>query len=167
MIILAVDPSVSHLGWGAIQVKPNNSAQYLASGTIYNKPSMTLSVKLAKIFTKLDELIKIHNVTLLVTENVYLDKDLMATLSLSYARAIVIALAGLHNMELYEVHSSNVKKVITGSGRASKDQVKYMIETLLPPAKTDSHDESDALAMAYAAFIHKTTSNRLFEAAGS
>lgn len=161
MIILGIDPSVNHMGWGVVSVENASKASYLASGTIYTNKLWSTGEKLAKIFTLLSTIIKEQNITHLALENVFLDKDLVATLSLSYARGVVMMLASQHKLELSEVHSSNVKKTVAGSGRASKEQIQYMIEKLLFPVKTETRDESDALAIAYTCFIVKTTNNLL------
>jgi crossover junction endodeoxyribonuclease RuvC len=160
-IILGIDPSVNHMGWGVISVQHANSALYIASGTIFTNRLWSTGQKLAKIFTQLNEIITQHEITDIALETVFLDKDLVATLSLSYARAIIMMLASQNNIELAEVHASNVKKTVSGSGRASKEQIQYMIQTLLKPAKPETQDESDALAIAYTCFINSTTASRL------
>lgn len=160
-VILGIDPSVNHMGWGVISVQNSTSAVYVKSGTIFTNRVASTGAKLAKIFAELNKIIVENEITDVALETVFLDKDLVATLSLSYARGIIMMLASQHNLNLTEVHASNVKKTVSGSGRASKDQVKYMIETLLKPARPETQDESDALAIAYTSFINITTRNLL------
>ena len=64
------------------------------------------------------------------------------------ARGVVFLMPALYNIPLYEYEPNKVKKALTGVGRADKTQVETMVKVLLPGAKPQNNDSSDALAIA-------------------
>ena len=63
------------------------------------------------------------------------------------ARGICILTAAKLGVKILEIQPKLVKKNITGSGIASKDQVKHMVKKILNVVPK-SEDSSDALAVA-------------------
>ena len=53
----------------------------------------------------------------------------------------------------FEIAPSSVKKMITGDGRASKEQVASCLEQYIGPQQYESDDESDACAVGIAWLI--------------
>ena len=91
-------------------------------------------------------------------ETVFLQHDLMAVFKLSYIRGVLMLLLAQEDLDFFEVAPTTIKKTVTGSGRASKDQVKKMVMTLFSNCKIESYDEADAVAIAYAsALLYKSS----------
>jgi Holliday junction resolvasome RuvABC endonuclease subunit len=72
-----------------------------------------------------------------------------AALKLAYVRGLLAAAVIAEEARLVEVHPTTVKVAITGNGRATKEQVKQMVETLY--GKKLGEDRADAAAVAVAA----------------
>ena len=53
-----------------------------------------------------------------------------------------------NNIYLKEYAPTVVKQAVTGTGKASKDQIAAMLKILLPGCNYSNDDESDALAIA-------------------
>ena len=70
------------------------------------------------------------------------------SLKLGYARAVSILTIGLAEKSFFEYSPNFVKKAIVGKGKADKTQVQYMVNQILPKAKTVNEHEADALAIA-------------------
>ncbi len=153
MIILGIDPSINHIGWGVIKIN-NNSIEYIASSTIYLHPAWSVPSRLAKIANKIKEIIDTYYPEVVATETVFIDKDVFSALKLSYVRGVIMAVVGQCKLLLCEFAPTTIKKSITGSGRASKEQVKLMVKKIIPQAKPESSDEADALAIAYCCSVH-------------
>ena len=153
-MILGIDPGVHNLGWGIIKKHDNNNQpQYVAGGTIFNKPNLHITEKLANLFISLENIVAEYKISIIATETAFLDKDLRSLLSLSYARAIVMAISGKYKISFFDINAVHIKKNVTGSGRAGKDQVKCMISKLLNIPEPKTEHEADALAVAYCHFV--------------
>lgn len=154
MRVFGIDPSVRALGWGLIEVL-QNKAYYVASDTFYTNPAESMPIRLHKIQRKIELLLDQYTPQAIALETVFLQSDLLAILKMSYVRGIVMAIAGQKGIALQEVAPTAVKKALTGNGRAGKDSVREMITHVLElkDQKFSSFDESDALAIAYCAFV--------------
>ncbi len=154
MRIFGIDPSVRVLGWGVVEMQ-EQSFRYIASDTLYTNPAETVSVRLGKLFKKLDSLLDQYLPNVVALEGIFVQNDPSATFKLGYVQGIVMAMSGMKGIPLKEMAPTLVKKTLTGTGRAGKDQVRSMVLNILgnQGIKFSSYDESDALAIAYAAGV--------------
>ncbi len=154
MRIFGIDPSVRVLGWGVVEMH-DQSFRYLASDTLYTNPAETMSMRLGKLFKKLDSLLDQYLPDVVALEGIFVRDDPSAAFKLGHVQGIVMSLAGMKGMKLQEVAPTLVKKTLTGTGRAGKEQVRSMVLHVLAHQgiKFSSYDESDALAIAYAAGV--------------
>jgi crossover junction endodeoxyribonuclease RuvC len=149
-IILGIDPALANLGWGVIRCR-SGKLEYVNSGTIKNRDaSEIITSRLAKITLELERIILEYNPSLVAMEESFINKNAVSSLKLGYARGAIMALIGRHNLNFLEYKPNMIKKIVTGTGHATKDQILYMIKLLIPGIKhiTD-FDEADALAVAY------------------
>ena len=147
-VVLGVDPGLLKTGFGVIDYS-GNSPKYLTSGVLLMKSTEPHTVRLAFIFKSLKEIIDKYSPKVISIEETFVNKNPSTSLTLGYARSVVLTLAGLYKTKLSEYSPNHIKKTITGNGHADKEQVKYMVQKLLStnlPIKT--YDESDALAIA-------------------
>ncbi len=161
MIILGVDPGTNFTGFGVINYKKNNFNR-IAHGIIRLSPSKSLSLRLEIIYNELDKLIKQYKPDEFAIETAFYGKNVQSAMKIGYARGVSI-LAAVHNkIPISEYSPREVKKSIVGNGAASKEQVSFMIRTLLEIKTVKmKYDESDALAIALChAFRLKTTSKK-------
>lgn len=147
MIILGVDPGTNFTGFGVINCS-NNNFNRITHGIIRLPSSKPLSLKLEIIYNELDKLIKLHLPDEFAIETAFYGKNVQSAMKIGYARGVAI-LAAVHNkIPTSEYSPREVKKSIVGNGAASKEQVSYMIKTLLTIRSKMKYDESDALAIA-------------------
>jgi crossover junction endodeoxyribonuclease RuvC len=69
-------------------------------------------------------------------------------LKLGQARGVVLLAAARSGLEVGEYAARTVKRAVTGTGSASKEQVAAMVRALLPGAVDAAADATDALAVA-------------------
>lgn len=148
-IVLGVDPGINNTGWGAIELH-GNSLKLIDSGLIKNNSGEPSGDRLFKIFQGLEQVIAEHNPSAISLEITFVNKkNPMSALSLGYSRAVVLLLASMRDIPIFEYTPNAVKKAVTGSGHASKEQVRYMVERLLSTTNiSKALDVSDALAIA-------------------
>ncbi len=157
MIILGVDPGSRLLGYGVLE-KTGNSVRVLEHGTIHlfhkeykNIPvDETTPSRLKEIFIKLSEVIQKWKPQVVAVEKVFFAKNAVSALKLGQARGVVLLAGAIHDLEIYEYSVTEVKSMITGHGRADKDQVAKMLQMILGAQDFETADASDALALAVA-----------------
>lgn len=148
MIILGVDPGTIITGYGIIR-HDKNTFTHISNGLIKLPASNDLPHKLELIYNGLSEIIKTFKPDEFVIETAFYGKNVQSTLKIGYARGVSI-LAAVHNkIPVSEYSPREIKKAVVGKGAASKEQVSFMIKSLLNiRSKKMKPDESDALAAA-------------------
>ena len=85
----------------------------------------------------------------MVIESLFTAKNVNSILKLSHVRGVAMMMAAKSGLAVVELSPATIKKSITGYGRATKDQVQYMVQKLLQLRQAPTpQDCSDALAMA-------------------
>ena len=148
MRILGVDPGSRVCGYGVIAVEPGRRYRYIECGVLTAPPRAPAENRLAEIARSLGELVRELEVTMLAVEDVFTMINPRSALALAQARGSVLAVAGLAGLKVYSYSPAMVKKTVTGRGRASKDQVARMVQTLTGLRSTPVADAADALAVA-------------------
>src|SRR4030067_2941586 len=148
MIILGIDPGTIITGYGII--KQNFSAcRRIASGSIKLPKKENLPQKLEIIYDGLDKLIKTYKPDEFAIETAFYGRNVQTAMKIGYARGAAILAAAHCKVPMSEYSPREIKKSVVGKGAASKEQVSYMIKTLLSvKEKKMRFDESDALAVA-------------------
>jgi crossover junction endodeoxyribonuclease RuvC len=157
MIILGVDPGSRLLGYGLIE-KKGNQIRVIDHGTIqlYHKEYKDIPVdettpsRLKEIHLKLSDVIREYRPQIMAVEKVFFAKNAVSALKLGQARGVVLLTAAVHDLEIYEYSVTEVKSMITGHGRADKEQVAKMLTLMLGAQDFATADASDALALAVA-----------------
>lgn len=147
MIIFGVDPGTIKTGFGVIKFF-NNEISHIACGTIQLASLPNLSLKLQKIYDELCRLIRKYDPDEFALETAFYGKNVQSALKIGYARGASMLAAVNNELTVSEYSPREVKKSVVGTGAASKEQVNYMIKSLLEIKSTIKFDESDALAVA-------------------
>ncbi|OIP63085.1 MAG: crossover junction endodeoxyribonuclease RuvC [Ignavibacteria bacterium CG2_30_36_16] len=148
MIIFGVDPGTNFTGCGIINFTKNQFT-HVFNGLIKLKPSQPIHFRLEIIYDELDRLIKLYRPDEFSIETAFYGKNVQSAMKIGYARGVSI-LAAVHNkVPVSEYSPREIKKSLVGNGAASKEQVSFMIRTLLELKEEKMRfDESDALAVA-------------------
>ena len=148
MIILGIDPGTRITGYGVIKHTNNNFVR-IASGSIALPSNQPIPQRLEIIYSELSKLIKKYKPDEFAIETAFYGKNVQSVLKIGYARGVSL-LAAIHNkVPASEYSPREVKKAVVGKGAASKQQVNYMVMTILNSKKIKfKPDESDALAIA-------------------
>ncbi|MGE5437302.1 MAG: crossover junction endodeoxyribonuclease RuvC [Syntrophothermus sp.] len=147
MIILGIDPGTITTGYGIIN-SDNNKLSIVNSGFINLKKEAFLPEKLKIIYNQIDSLIKFYRPDEFSIETAFYGKNVQSAMKIGYARGVSILAAVQNNIPVSEYSPREVKKSVTGKGAAQKDQVAYMIKSILSLDAKMKLDESDAIAVA-------------------
>lgn len=149
MRILGIDPGLRTTGFGVIDVE-GQRCSYVASGTIRtHKEAVTdLPARLKVLFDGVREVCERYQPDVSAMEIVFVSVNPQATLLLGQARgACITALVSL-DMAVHEYSPLQMKKAITGHGKAAKVQVQTMVAHLLQLPGLPGTDAADALGLA-------------------
>ena len=148
MIILGVDPGTLSTGFGIIEVE-NGTYSVLAFNVIKNTVSSSLPLRLKRIYGHLSTMIDHYHPDEFAIETAFYGKNVQSALKIGHARGVSILAAVNHELPTTEYSPREVKKAVTGNGGASKEQVRFMVQSQLNLRETPKYfDISDALAVA-------------------
>ena len=143
---MGIDPGSRVTGYGFVEYA-NSSFTYLASGCI-RTPKGALCERLGVIYASVDALIQEFEPHEVAIEEVFMARNPQSALKLGQARGAAIAAVASRELALSEYAARSVKKALTGTGAASKEQVQHMVKTILGLSDTPAEDAADALAIA-------------------
>jgi len=149
MRIIGIDPGLRCTGFGVIDAQ-GQKAIYVGSGVIRPPLEGSEPERLAAIFRGVQELTSHFAPDQAVVERVFVNVNPKSTLSLGQARGAAIAALAHSNLPIDEITPLRMKQSIVGSGRATKEQVQFMVQRLLRLAQAPGADASDALGCALA-----------------
>ncbi len=157
MIILGVDPGTICTGIGIIQYE-KNQLKPVYQGVVSQRADGLMSDRLKKIYEELCKVIEKYSPDEFAIETAFYGKNVQSALKIGYARGVSILAAANHNLNIAEYAPREIKKSVVGKGAASKEQVQFMIKTLLSIKKDKmKFDETDALAVAVCHAFRVTT----------
>jgi crossover junction endodeoxyribonuclease RuvC len=145
--LLGLDPGLRATGWGVVDVTGNRLA-HVANGTVSSTKALSLAERLVEIEAGLVLILEKYEPVSAAVETAFVARDAQAALKLGQARAVSLLVPARHGLDVAEYAPNKIKKTVTGSGHADKQQIKMMVETLLPRCQPSSEHAADALATA-------------------
>jgi len=148
VVVLGIDPGTAHTGFGVVLCRGSRLAA-LDGGVLVTRPSEPLEARLARIYTRVRELISAHRPTAMAVEDVFFGQNVRTAFAVGQARGAVLLAAGLAEVPCYSYTPQAIKKAVCGSGAGDKGQVQRMVGTLLAlPAPPEPDHAADAFAVA-------------------
>lgn len=149
MRILGIDPGLIATGYGVVDVSDTFRLDCLAAGVI--KPDSTdLAARLLHIHAQVTALLHEFIPDALAIEDLFTTYAHPKTaILMGHARGVVFLAASQRAVPVFNYAATELKRSVTGHGRASKEQVQAMVQRLLRLPDTPAPDHvSDALALA-------------------
>ena len=144
-LILGLDPGTRFAGFGLVRAD-GDRLQHVDHGVIVMSESESLAERLRVLHSELTQIFARHAVSTVVVEKVFFGKNADSAFKLGHARGVCL-LASAH-LPLAEYAAKSVKKCVTGTGAASKEQVQMIVLATLGMRGSLKFDASDALALA-------------------
>jgi len=142
-----VDPGSVVAGWGLVS-QTGNKVTLIASGLLRPGKGQELPLRLHHLHRELCGVLDEHKPDSVAVEAVFGARHARSALVLGHARGVLLLAAAQRELPIYEYAPAAVKKAVTGSGRADKEQVRKMVQLLLGAQLDGPSDRSDALAVA-------------------
>ena len=149
--ILGVDPGLRTTGYGAVEVL-DGTFRLIEGGVLQLDPNAPLERRLVQLHAAIVEVLGATRPDCMVVEELWTSYEHPQTAVLmGHARGVLALAAGEHGVAVHDIAHASVKRAVTGSGSATKTQVKSMVVQLLGLAAPPQPDDvSDALALALA-----------------
>lgn len=149
MRILGIDPGLQSTGFGVIDTD-GPRLSYVASGTIQTSPrdGALLPARLKVLFDGITEVVGRYQPEVAVCEIVFVNVNPQATLLLGQARGACLTALVANHLGVAEYTALQLKKAVTGHGRATKEQMQEMVKRLLQLPGLPGKDAADALGLA-------------------
>lgn len=148
MLILGIDPGSYNTGYGIVEVD-GGRVIHREHGVIEVSKSLLFSERLLLIGEKIRQLMDTWSPQVTVVEKIFLGRNADSAFKLGHVRGVCLLEALRVKSEISEYAPREVKKGITGSGAAEKEQVQMILFSILGIRTAAKVDASDALALAY------------------
>jgi len=148
--ILGVDPGLHVTGYGVVEVDAANRPHLCEAGVIRAAARGDLGKRVKSIFDGITELIEAFHPSVLALEELYSHYQRPRTaILMGHARGVICLAAAQAGITVIPYGATQVKRLLTGSGRAPKSQIQRAVQRELSLAHLPNPpDVADALAIA-------------------
>lgn len=145
--ILAVDPGLTRCGWAVI-----SGEESLEFGLLTSAAGEDPVTRVGAIALSLEDLLDKHQPRLIALERVFANANLRSVMGVAQISGALMAAAHKRSVPVEFFTPSEVKAAVTGNGRATKEQVGFMVARQFGLAEVPKPaDVADALAVALCA----------------
>jgi len=148
--ILGVDPGLHVTGYGVVELDQANHLHLCEAGVIRAAARGDLGKRVKSIFDGITELIEAFHPAVLALEEIYSHYQRPRTaILMGHARGVICLAAAQAGITVIPYGATQVKRLLTGSGRAPKSQIQRAVQRELSLAHLPNPpDVADALAIA-------------------
>ncbi len=147
IVVVGIDPGLANLGLGAV-LEQKREATHLGSKIVRTSSHTAQPERLNHIFSEVKSFLQDHQPNTLAIEGQFFKPSGDTGFKVGQAVGVCLLAAYQLNISVTEYTPKQVKQVLVGTGAASKEQVMYMVKTILRLNELKSNHVSDALALA-------------------
>ena len=150
MIVLGVDPGSVHTGYGVLEIEGKRE-RLIEFGVLDLEAQDDHTLRLRHIYERLTKVIERSLPDECAIEMPVYGRNPQSMLKLGRAQAAAMLAVLNRGIPVTQYTPSEVKKSVTGNGNAAKEQVWYMVRSILHLDEGDvtaGFDAADALAVA-------------------
>lgn len=149
MRILGIDPGLNTTGYGVIELH-DRQVRLVEAGVIRGRTKGSLAARVQEIHEGVADVLRTLEPEALALEKLYTHYDRPTTaILMGHARGVIVLAAAQAGVAVHDYAATQVKKTLTGNGRAPKPQMQEAIRRELRLAKIpEPPDVADALAIA-------------------
>jgi crossover junction endodeoxyribonuclease RuvC len=147
--ILGIDPGLNITGYSVLDVT-ERGPQVCEAGVVRGKTRGSLTARLAEIHQGVADVIAAFSPGVMALEQLYSHYQRPRTaILMGHARGVICLAAEQSGIPVMHYSATQIKKILTGAGRAGKAQVQRAIQRELGLAQIpEPPDVADALAIA-------------------
>ncbi len=161
MRVLGIDPGYAILGYGIIDVNGSRLTP-VVYGAVTTESTMDMPDRLKHLYTRLMEIIAEFEPDVSSIEELFFNTNAKTAILVGQARGAAILACINSGVEVFEYTPLQIKQALVGYGRAEKEQVQYMVKTLLNLKEAPKPDDvADAVAAAICHCNSAASMNRI------
>lgn len=149
--ILGIDPGLNITGYGVISVRCHDQLNVVEAGVLRGGDAKkSMGDRLLALRTGLVDVIATLKPTRMALEEIYSHYERPKTaILMGHARGALCLTATEQGLQVYDYAATQIKRMLTGNGRASKAQIQLAVTRLLGlDTVPEPPDVADALAIA-------------------
>lgn len=146
LTVLGIDPGSQCTGWGLV-CERSGVLELIDCGAIRPRGGV-FAARLGHLFQELSAVVARYTPLEAAIEDVHVAHNVSSALKLGQARGVAVAACAAHGVPVFDWRPTTVKKAVTGTGGADKEQVAWMVAHILNAKLSGPADMTDALAVA-------------------
>ncbi|MFV8380290.1 crossover junction endodeoxyribonuclease RuvC [Corynebacterium hindlerae] len=147
--VMGIDPGLTRCGLSVVQTGTGRSIYPVSVGVVRTPADAPLSERLLRLSDAVTSWIAEYEPDVVAIERVFERGNVSTVMHTAHAVGVLVLAAAKQGLPVHMYTPSEVKKAISGNGRADKKQMTSMITRILglsePPKPADA---ADALALA-------------------
>jgi crossover junction endodeoxyribonuclease RuvC len=146
--ILGIDPGLGITGYAVLEVQREGVT--LCEAGVLRGGDGPLETRILTLHQGVLEIVDQFAPQAMAVEQLYAHyKHPRTAIIMGHARGVILLAASLRNVPTFSYNATQVKKLITGAGRASKDQIQRTVaQEMGLAAPPEPPDVADAMAIA-------------------
>lgn len=148
MRILGIDPGLAIVGYSVIDIVKDKNI-LVSSGSIQTDKDKTDAERLLEIETDMQTIIEKFQPDFASIEKLFYFKNQKTIIPVAEARGVILSVLQKNKIKIQEFTPIEVKQIITGYGRATKDEVAKIVQMSIEYKKLPKLDDTlDSIAIA-------------------
>ncbi len=149
MVVLGVDPGITHLGLGVVEVQGSLKARLLHGEVVRTSAKERAQERVGRIHARVKEALLAFRPEALAVEEQFFYRQNELAYKVGWALGAVLVAAFEAGVPAYAYGPMQVKQALAGHGHAGKEEVALMVRGLLGLRETPGPSHlADALAIA-------------------
>ncbi len=155
---IGIDPGLHRTGYAVLE-RTSREPRLLEGGVIASTVDNSLHLRVHELASGLQEVLDEFQPCCMAIEQIFsTGKYPKPALLMAHARGVILLAAAQREMQVVHYTPTQIKRLLTGNGRASKEQIQHAIQNELRlDALPEPNDVADASAVALCHYY----SNRL------
>jgi crossover junction endodeoxyribonuclease RuvC len=147
--VLGIDPGLNRTGY-AVVAREGRTARLIDGGVIRTARECDLSDRICEIARGLREVIEEHQPRIVAVEQAFAQpRNFRSSLIIAHVRGAILLVAAESRLPVIHMSATEVKRLLTGFGRATKEQIQSAIRLEFKLSHVlEPHDVADASAVA-------------------
>lgn len=147
--VMGIDPGLTRCGLSVVQAGHGRAVFPVAVGVVRTESHVPLEQRLQRLYRAVSEWIADYSPDVVAIERVFERSNVSTVMNTAHASGVLMLAAAERGLAVESYTPSEVKKAISGNGRADKAQMTKMITRILGLSEAPKPaDAADALALA-------------------
>lgn len=147
--VMGIDPGLTRCGLSVVQAGKGRAVLPVAVGVVRTPPSDELSQRLLELSEAVNEWMDEYKPDVVAIERIFERGNVSTVMHTAHGVGVLVLAAAQRGIDVHMYTPSEVKKAISGNGRADKKQMTAMITRILGLIEAPKPaDAADALALA-------------------